>query len=113
VPRLRRRLAPGGFLRRRGRIEDPHFDPATVVHHWALPTPAGRQELAVCTAVLLASPLQRDQPLWQLHVLGLLADGGVALGAKILHALGDGLRAVELGLLFDDLAPCGAHARVS
>jgi len=57
--------------------------------------------------------VQRDRPLWELHASGLLADGGIALVAKIHRALADGLRAVELGLLLDDLAPCDAHARVS
>jgi hypothetical protein len=36
----------------------------------------------------------------------------VPLVAKIHQALAGGC-AVELGLLFDDIAPCAAHARVS
>jgi diacylglycerol O-acyltransferase len=104
VPRLCRRLAPVAFQPGAAAwVEDPDFDPAGHVQHGSLPAPGGRGELADRVAELLAVPLQRSRPLWELHVLDGLADGSVAVLAKIHHALADGLRAVGLGFaLFDD-----------
>jgi diacylglycerol O-acyltransferase len=104
VPRLRRRLAPVAFPPgAAGWVDDPAFDPSDHVHTSTLPAPHGPVELAARTAELLASPLDRRRPLWEMHVIGALADGGVALLVKIDHALADGLRAVMLGMsLFDN-----------
>jgi diacylglycerol O-acyltransferase len=100
VPRLRRRLAPTGPGY--AWVEDPGFDPTVHVRHSRLPAPAGPTELAAATGALMASRLRRDRPLWELHVLGPLADGGTAVVIKLHHALADGLRAVGLGItLFD------------
>jgi diacylglycerol O-acyltransferase len=104
VPRLRRKLAPMAFPPGAAAwVEDPAFDPSDHVHTSTLPAPHGPVELATRTAELLASPLDRSRPLWEMHVIGALADGGVALLVKIHHALADGLRAVMLGMsLFDN-----------
>jgi diacylglycerol O-acyltransferase len=104
VPRLRRRLAPVTFPPGAAAwVEDADFDPAAHVQHGSLLAPGGRDELAARAAELLAVPLQRSRPLWELHVLDGLGDGSIAVLAKIHHALADGLRAVGLGFaLFDD-----------
>jgi diacylglycerol O-acyltransferase / wax synthase len=104
TPRLRRRLASVAFPPGAAAwVEDPDFDPVAHVQQGSLPAPGGRDELAARAAELLAIPLQRSRPLWELHVLDGLADGSVAVLAKIHHALADGLRAIGLGFaLFDD-----------
>jgi diacylglycerol O-acyltransferase len=104
VPRLRRKLAPVAFPPGAASwVDDPAFDPSDHVHVSTLPAPHGAVELATRTAELLASPLDRSRPLWEMHVIGALADGGFALLVKIHHALADGLRAVMLGMsLFDN-----------
>ena len=103
VPRLRQRLSGGGLgLGGPGWVEDAGFDAADHVRLSRLPAPGGRDELALQVAESLAVPLDRDRPLWELHVLAGMADGSVAVLAKIHHALADGLRAVVLGMaLFD------------
>jgi diacylglycerol O-acyltransferase len=113
VPRLRRRLAPVGFpLGGAAWVEDPAFDPAVHVQLWSLQAPGGREELAARIAELMAVPLERSRPLWELHVLDGLGDGTVALLAKIHHALADGLRAIGLGFaLFDDPRDPSRHDR--
>jgi diacylglycerol O-acyltransferase len=99
VPRLRRRLARPRFGTGAAWVDDPDFDPEQHVRCTALPGPGGRDELATRTVELLAAPLDRDRPLWELHVLAGSTDGSVAVLAKIHYALVDGL----LGLaLFDD-----------
>lgn len=100
VPRLRRRLAPAGLGY--AWVEDPGFDPTVHVRHSPLPAPAGPAELGAVVGTLMATQLRRDRPLWELHVLGPLADGGTAVVVKLHHALADGLRAVGLAItLFD------------
>lgn len=105
VPRLRGRLSSNRWGSGGAEwVEDLDFDPAAHVHHSRLPTPGGREELAARVGELLALPLAPGRPQWELHVLGDLAGGGAAVVAKLHHALGDGLRAVGLGLeLFDPL----------
>jgi diacylglycerol O-acyltransferase len=104
VPRLRRRLTrlafpPGASAW----SDDPQFDPSEHVHVSTLPTPGGPAGLATRAAELLATPLDRRRPLWEMHVIDGLADGGVAVLVKIHHALADGLRAVLLGMaVFDN-----------
>jgi diacylglycerol O-acyltransferase len=104
VPRLRRKLAPVAFPPGAAAwVDDPTFDPSDHVHTSTLPAPHGPVELATRTAELLASPLDRSRPLWEIHVIGARADGGFALVVKIHHALADGLGAVMLGMsLFDN-----------
>jgi WS/DGAT/MGAT family acyltransferase len=111
VPKMRRRLTPLRFPPGAAAwVDDPDFDPAAHVHEWVLDAPGQREELAARTAELLATPLDRSRPLWELHVFDGLADSGVVVLAKIHHALADGLRAVVMGLsLFDD--PDGRHDR--
>jgi diacylglycerol O-acyltransferase len=113
LPRLRRRLASVRLpLGAAAWVDDPGFDPAAHVHQWSLPAPGGREELAARSAELLEVPLDRARPLWELHVLGGLADGSVAVLAKIHRALADGLRAVGLGLaLFDDPSDPARHGQ--
>jgi diacylglycerol O-acyltransferase len=103
VPRLRRKLTPVAFPPGAAAwVDDPAFDPVDHVHTSTLPAPHGPDELATRTAELLASPLDRSRPMWEIHVIGALANGGIALLVKIHHALADGLRAVMLGMsLFD------------
>lgn len=105
IPRLRRRLVRAGSgLGAAAWDTDRDFDPAAHVHHGELTGPGGQTALAERAAALMAVPLDRDRPLWELHVLGGLGGGRVAVVAKVHHALADGLRAVELGFrLFDDL----------
>ena len=109
VPRLRRRLARP-VLGPAAWVEDTDFDPERHVLCAALPAIGSREELASRAAELLAAPLDRGHPLWELHVIAGSVDDSVVVLAKIHHALADGLRAVVLGLaLFDDLGNCARH----
>ncbi|HYB12664.1 MAG TPA: wax ester/triacylglycerol synthase domain-containing protein, partial [Myxococcota bacterium] len=49
--------------------DDPHFDLRNHIHRWALPSPGGQHELTAMVAKLLAQPLDRDRPLWEMHLL--------------------------------------------
>lgn len=70
-----------------------------------LPADAGVHDLEALAARLAEVPLDRDRPLWEIHVAERLADGRAAVIAKVHHALADGITAVGIvaGLL--DLEP--------
>lgn len=107
VPRFRRRLAAsaGGLAW----VDDRRFDVARHVHQVSLPEPGGSGELRDLAGVLLGTPLDRDRPLWRMHLVDGLADGSFALIGSAHHALVDGIAAVEVAqLLFDDGAPTAA-----
>lgn len=55
-----------------------------------LPPPGGRRELADCVARLHERPLDRDRPLWELHVIEGYQGAGRAIYVKVHHAGLDG-----------------------
>ncbi|MDI1465314.1 wax ester/triacylglycerol synthase family O-acyltransferase [Catellatospora sp. KI3] len=102
VPRMRRRvvptaLPPGGAAW----AEDPEFDARAHVHHHELPG-GGREDLAALVAEVMAAPLDRDRPLWELHVVSGLDGGRFGLLAKMHHAMCDGQGAIGIGLALLD-----------
>lgn len=66
------------------------------IRHDALPAPGGAAELMTLVARLHATPLDRGQPLWEIHLIEGLADNRFALYMKIHHALADGMSAMKL-----------------
>ncbi len=106
VPRFRRRLgrSPAG-LGDVHWVDDATFDIAHHVHAVRVAAPGGTAALRDTAGALLSAPLRVDRPLWQLHLVGGLADGWALVG-KVHHAMVDGVAAVEMAqLLFDGLAP--------
>jgi diacylglycerol O-acyltransferase len=88
-------------------IEDPDFDLDFHVRELALPPPGTDAKLAEQVARIVARPLDRSRPLWELYLIHGLEGGGVGMLTKIHHALIDGLSGAEImGVLFD-LAPEG------
>lgn len=71
--------------------------------------PIARERVPAAVADLFAERLDRDHPLWQLHV-GALSDGGAVLIWRIHHALADGTAAMRFarGLLWDE-APAASR----
>jgi diacylglycerol O-acyltransferase len=66
------------------------------VQYSALPQPAGMAELWALVSWLHATPLDRDRPLWEMHLIEGLADGRYAVYIKIHHALADGVSAMGM-----------------
>jgi WS/DGAT/MGAT family acyltransferase len=63
------------------------------VRRTVLPAPGSQHQLEECVADLHAPLMDRDRPLWELHVIEGLADGRVALYIKTHHAGLDGASA--------------------
>ena len=98
VTRLRQRITPcyrpvGGAVW----TEDPDPCVHSQIHTHHL-SAGGWEALSALTADLMGQPLARDRPPWELHVIGGLDDGRVAVLAKLHHALCDGAGAIQLGL---------------
>jgi diacylglycerol O-acyltransferase / wax synthase len=106
IPRYRQRIeeSPLG-LAQPVWVDDPGFDIAWHVRAAALPDPAGDEELAAFVARELSRRLDRDRPLWEMHVIENLSDDRAAIVPKMHHALVDGIAAVDIGTVILDPGP--------
>ena len=106
LPPFRRRLVPVPFqLNHPVWVEDRDFDQARHVLHRRVPAPGGMRELEDLIGQIASLPLDRKRPLWELHVCEGLADGRIAVVAKMHHALADGAAANALLANIMDLVP--------
>ena len=106
VPKLRQRAGPGLLGEAPPSwIDDPEFDIAEHVRVCRLAPPAGEVELRELCADLMAVPLPRTHPLWDLTFVEGMADGRVALIERLHHSMADGLAAAELATVLFDLSP--------
>ena len=104
--RFRQRVVERGRLRRRlFWEEDPHFDLATHLRRYALPSPGDEKTLREVVGRLVSTPLHPEMPLWQVHLIEGYR-GGDALLIRIHHSIGDGmaLMRVLLSLTGDEPA---------
>ena len=76
--------------------DDRDFDLSHHVRLDALPAPGGLDELWNLVSRLHGTLLNRDRPLWEMHLIEGLADGRYAVYTKIHHALADGVGAMKL-----------------
>lgn len=86
-------------------IEDPDFDLDWHIRHIAVPAPGGPRELAALAGHLVALPLDRSRPLWEMWVIEGLEHGHVAVLTKVHHAAIDGASGNEITVATLDLEP--------
>jgi WS/DGAT/MGAT family acyltransferase len=120
--RFRQRVVETGWPLPTPHWQDmPHFDIDQHLHRIALPAPHDLGALKALFADLASAPLDREQPLWQVHIVENVGRGS-ALVMRYHHCIGDGtaLQAV-VRKVFDptpdaplaplaSLAPAGAAA---
>ena len=104
VPKLRRRVRFMSLgMAAPVWMDDPAFDIANHVRTVALPSPGSEATLRDLCARLMARPLQRDRPLWEIWLIDGLEGGRVAMMEKLHHSMADGLAGVELVTVLFDL----------
>src|SRR5215218_9183951 len=86
-------------------IEDPDFDLAFHIREAAVPPPGDDRQLADVVARIVARPLDRTRPLWELYLLHGLRDAQVGLLTKVHHSAADGVSGNELLTALLDQAP--------
>lgn len=106
APQFRWRLVEVPFgLDRPGWVEDPDFDIDAHIRRIGVPPPGGPQQLGNLIGDLVAIKLDRRKPLWEFWIIDGLADGRVAILAKIHHSIIDGVSGSELASVLFDLEP--------
>jgi diacylglycerol O-acyltransferase / wax synthase len=85
--------------------DDPKFDIRRHVFAVTLPSPGGETELRALASRILSQLLDRNKPLWDVHVIDGLKDGRGAVIWRVHHALADGLSGTELMRLLLDPSP--------
>jgi len=86
-------------------IDDPSFELEFHVRRSALPQPGDDSELRDLVARIVARPLDRHRPLWEVYFIEGLADGRVAVLSKSHQILVDGVETVDLGQVLLDISP--------
>lgn len=104
-PQFRQRVVtgPGGRLKWQ---DAPDFEISDHIQHTRLEK-GSRDELQTFVSGILTRDLNRDAPLWQLHVVDNV-EGGGAIVAKVHHCLGDGFALVGVLLSLSDEDPSDA-----
>ena len=83
-------------------IDDPDFDLDWHIRLTTLRSPGSVAELERYVGIVAGTPLDRDRPLWEMHLVDGLADGQVAVVAKLHHSFMDGGAGAEvMASLFD------------
>ncbi len=103
---LRRRLVEVPFgLDHPYWINDPDFDVDFHLRHIAVPPPGRHDQLGELISRLVARPLDRSKPLWEVYVIEGLDDGNFGIVTKIHHAAVDGAAGAELTMMMLDTTP--------
>jgi WS/DGAT/MGAT family acyltransferase len=79
-------------------VDDEHFDLSYHLRQSRLPKPGTRRQLMDLVARLHSILLDRQRPLWEVHVIEGLDDGCFALYSKIHHSYCDGATLVKIML---------------
>jgi WS/DGAT/MGAT family acyltransferase len=97
MPRYAQRAVPAPLGLGHPSWEDEcDLDVRDHVTRWSLPAPGGEAELRELVATLLAQPLSRERPLWEMHVIDGLHGGRCAVFQKVHHCMVDGLAGAQL-----------------
>jgi WS/DGAT/MGAT family acyltransferase len=106
LPRLRQRLLyPPLGLGTPYWVDFPGFDVHQHVRRVTLPAPGSEGQFRERAGELLAPPLDRSKPLWELIVVDGFEDDRFAIVYRTHHAMADGISVVDIGMLLFDIEP--------
>jgi diacylglycerol O-acyltransferase / wax synthase len=106
LPRLRQRLSfPPLGLGTPFWVDHPEFDLSQHVRGVSLPSPGTVAQFRELAGTVLAPPLDRSRPLWELCLVDGFEDDRFGIVYKTHHAMADGISAVDIGTLLFDVEP--------
>jgi diacylglycerol O-acyltransferase / wax synthase len=106
LPRLRQRLRfPPLRLGTPFWVEDPEFEIGEHVRRVSLPPPGSIAQFRELAGEVLAPPLDRSRPLWELWLIDGFEEERFGIVYKTHHAMADGISAVDIGTLLFDVEP--------
>jgi diacylglycerol O-acyltransferase / wax synthase len=112
LPRLRQRLLyPPLGLGTPFWVDYPEFDIHQHLRRISLPAPGTEAQFQSLVGELLAPPLDRSKPLWELILVEGFEDDRFGIVYKTHHAMADGISAVDIGMLLFDVEPKREPAR--
>jgi WS/DGAT/MGAT family acyltransferase len=112
LPRLRQRLLyPPLGLGTPFWVDYADFDIHQHISRVTLPAPGSEAQFHELVGELLAPPLDRAKPLWELVVVEGFEGDRFAIVYKTHHAMADGISAVDIGMLLFDVEPREEPAR--
>jgi diacylglycerol O-acyltransferase / wax synthase len=112
LPRLRQRLLyPPLGLGTPFWVDYPDFDIHQHLSRVTLPAPGTEAQFRDLVGELLAPPLDRAKPLWELILVEGFEDDRFGIVYKTHHAMADGISAVDIGMLLFDVEPKTEPAR--
>lgn len=82
-------------------VDDPHFEETRHIKRVRLPGDGDQIELQRYIAQLASDQLDKQRPLWQLHIVEDY-EGGVAVISRFHHAIGDGAALVGMMIAITD-----------
>ncbi|HEY2524690.1 MAG TPA: wax ester/triacylglycerol synthase family O-acyltransferase [Candidatus Binataceae bacterium] len=106
LPRFRQRVVFAPFNLAHATLEDdPDFAPANHIRHHVLPRRFTDAEMTRAAILVNETMLDRNRPLWELHLFEGLEGGRSALLWKIHHSIVDGVSALQVISAAMDLRP--------
>jgi WS/DGAT/MGAT family acyltransferase len=106
-PRFRRRIVePRLGIGLPSWEDDPAFDLDLHVHRLALPAPGDKRALELLVSDLVAAPLPRSRPLWDVYVIEGYGEGTAVL-TRMHHCIADGIALARVLLSLTDAEPQG------
>ena len=87
---------------------DPDFDIHRHILHVRLESPGGEAELEALAGRIFSELMDRNKPLWDIHVVEGLKDGRSALIPRVHHSLADGVSGAALLKIMLEPTPQGA-----
>ena len=106
VPRYRQKLVhPPLEAGRPLWVDDSSFNLSYHMHHTALPSPGGDEDLAALADRIFSHSLDRSKPLWEMWLVQELEGDRFAIIGKSHHAMIDGISGVDIATVIFDLTP--------
>lgn len=94
-------------------VDDGHFNLTYHVRAIALPAPGSEEQLKELFTTLMAEPLDRNKPLWDMWLVDGLEGGRWALISRLHHCMADGVSTTDITTTVLDREPLAAPAEVA